>query len=128
TDGAGGLSKAIDASWPKSLRIRWWFHKMQNLEQKVPAQAGPAFKALVVDMRDAPARQKAEERRAQLVVQYQREFPAACRCLWDAAAASLNHLEVPPRQQHYVRTSNLAEPPLPAPPPPPPPLPPPPPP
>ena len=39
TDGAMGLTKAIDAMWPKSLRIRCWFHKMQNLQQKVPAPA-----------------------------------------------------------------------------------------
>src|SRR5215470_8707343 len=46
TDGAAGLTKALDAVWPKSLRIRCWFHKRQNLEQQVPTQAGPAFKAL----------------------------------------------------------------------------------
>lgn len=109
TDGAVGLTKAIDATWPKSLRIRCWFHKMQNLQQKVPAQAWPEFKALVVDMRDAPSREKAEERRDQIVAQYQRDFPEACRCLLDDADASLNHLEVPQRHQQYVRTSNLVE-------------------
>jgi putative transposase len=39
TDGAIGLTQAIDAVWPKSLRIRCWFHKMQNFQQKVSAQA-----------------------------------------------------------------------------------------
>ncbi len=67
TDGAVGLTKAVDAMWPKSLRIRCWCHKMQNLQQKVPALAWPEFKAVVVDMRDAPSREKAEERRAALV-------------------------------------------------------------
>jgi len=109
TDGALGLTKAIDAMWPKSLRIRCWWHKMKNLQQKVPDQAWPAFKALVVDMRDAPSRKKAEERRDQIVALYQREFPEACRCLLEDAEASLNHLEVPQRHQQYVRTSNLAE-------------------
>ena len=82
---------------------------MKNLQQKVPDQAWPAFKALVVDMRDAPSRKKAEERRDQIVMLYQHEFPEACRCLLDDAEASLNHLEVPQRHQQYVRTSNLAE-------------------
>jgi len=109
TDGALGLTKAIDAMWPKSLRIRCWWHKMKNLQQKVPDQAWPAFKTLVVDMRDAPSRKKAEERRDQIVTLYQHEFPEACRCLLDDAEASLNHLEVPQRHQQYVRTSNLAE-------------------
>jgi putative transposase len=109
TDGAAGLTKALDARWPQSLRIRCWFHKRQNRQQKVPALAWPAFKALVVDRREAPTRKKAEERRDQIVAQYQREFPEAWRCLLDDAEASLNHLEVPQRHQQYVRTSNLAE-------------------
>jgi putative transposase len=109
TDGAVGLTKAIDAIWPKSLRIRCWFHKMQNLQQKVPPQAWPEFKALVADMRDAPSVAEAERRRQELVKRYQLDFPEACRCLLDDAKASLNHLHVPPRHQQYVRTSNLAE-------------------
>jgi len=109
TDGAAGLTKAVDTMWPKSLRIRCWFHKMQNLQQKVPAQAWPEFKALVVDMRDAPTVEAAQKRREAIVDRYQREFPEACRCLLDDAEASLNQLFVPQRHQQYVRTSNLAE-------------------
>src|SRR5215470_6200694 len=109
TDGAPGLTKAIDAIWPKALRIRCWFHKMQNLQQKVPPQAWPEFKTLVADMRDAPTVPEAERRRQLIVNRYQRDFPEACRCLLDDAEANLNHLYVPQRHQQYVRTSNLAE-------------------
>jgi putative transposase len=109
TDGAAGLTKALDAIWPKALRIRCWFHKMQNLQQKIPPQAWPEFKQLVVDMRDAPSVAEAERRRQLLVNRYQRDFPEACRCLLDDADASLNHLYVPQRHQQFVRTSNLAE-------------------
>ena len=109
TDGAIGLTQAIDAVWPKSLRIRCGFHKMQNFQQKVPVQAWPEVKALLVDMRDAPSREKAEKRRAAIVERYQREFPELCRGLLDDADASLNHLAVPQRHQQYVRTSNLVE-------------------
>jgi putative transposase len=108
-DGAPGLTKAIDAIWPKAWRIRGWFPKMQNLQQKVPPQAWPECKALVVEMRDAPSVAEAERRRPGIVTRYQRDFPAACRCLLEDAEASLNHLYVPQRQQQYVRTSNLAE-------------------
>jgi putative transposase len=109
TDGALGLTKAIDTMWPTALRIRCWFHKMQNLQQKVPTQAWPEVKALLTDMRDAPTREKAEDRRDAIVERYQQEFPEFCRCLLDDAAASLNHLAVPQRHQQYVRTSNLVE-------------------
>ncbi len=109
TDGAPGLTKAIDAMWPQALRIRCWFHKMRNLQQKVPAAAWPAFKRLVVDMRDAPSVDAAQSRRQAILDRYQRDFPEACRCLLDDAEASLNHLHLPHRHQQYVRTSNLAE-------------------
>jgi transposase-like protein len=82
---------------------------MQNLPQKVPRPAWPEFKALSVDMRDAPTREKAEERRDAILERYPREFPEACRCLVDEAEARLNHLAVPQRHHHYVRTSNLVE-------------------
>ncbi len=109
TAGALGLTKAIAARWPQSLRIRGWLHTRQNLQHKVPAHLWPEVKALLVDMRDAPTPQKAEKRREAIVAQYQRELPEACRCLLDDAAASLNHLVVPQRHQPYVRTANLVE-------------------
>jgi putative ABC transport system substrate-binding protein len=43
-----------EARWPRALRIRGWFHKMQNLHQKVPPQAWPAFKALIADHARCP--------------------------------------------------------------------------
>ena len=107
TAGAVGLTRAIEARWPKSLRRRGWFHQRPTLPQKVPALAWPAFKAWVVDLRAAPTREKAQERRAQIVERSQREFPAAWRCLRDEAEASLNPLTAPQRHQQYVRTSNL---------------------
>ena len=108
-DGAVGRTKAVDAIWPRSLRIRCWLHNMQNLQQKVPPPAWPEFKALVIDMRDAPTVTAAEHRRQAIVSRYQRDFPAVCRCLLEDAQASLNQLSVPPRHQQYVRTSKLAE-------------------
>jgi transposase-like protein len=103
------LTQAIDAVWPKSLRVRCWFHKRQTLQQKVPAQAWPEVNALLVDRREAPSREKAEKRRDASVEQDQREFPELCRCLLADAEAGLPHLEVPQRHQQYVRTANLVE-------------------
>ena len=61
------MTKAIDAIWPKAWRIRCGLHTRQNLQQKVPPQAWPEFKALVIDMREAPTVAEAERRR-QLIV------------------------------------------------------------
>lgn len=67
TDGAAGLTKASDAIWPKARRSRGWFPQMQNLPQKVPPQAWREFKALGIDLRDAPTLMAAEQRRQALV-------------------------------------------------------------
>jgi putative transposase len=109
TDGAPGLIKAIEEVWPRSKRIRCWFHKMQNLMQKVPDEIWPEFKAMLQDMRDAPTKQQAEKRYLEILDSYQRELPEACRCLSDDVEASLNHLHVPLRHRAYVRTTNLIE-------------------
>jgi len=109
TDGAPGLIQAVEAMWPRSLRMRCWFHTMQNLHQKVPPQAGPAFKVLVADMRDAPTLEEGQRRLQHLLGPYQDTFPEAWRGLEEGPEASLNHLKVPARHRQYVRTSNLAE-------------------
>jgi transposase-like protein len=36
TEGAPGVIEAIEAMWPRSLRMRCWLHKRPNLHEKVP--------------------------------------------------------------------------------------------
>lgn len=107
--GAAGLTNASDALWPKARRLRCGLHKMQNLQQKVPPQAWPEFKALVIDRRAAPTVRAAEQRRQAIVSRSPRDLPEACRCLRDEAEASLKHLSVPQRPQPYVRPAHRAE-------------------
>lgn len=109
TDGAPGLIAAIEAHWPQSVRIRCWFHKMQNLQAKVPADAWPGFKSMLIDMRDAPTIEQAHKRMDAILQKYRDEFPEACRCLEDDSAALCNHITVPARHRQYVRTTNLIE-------------------
>lgn len=99
TAGAVGLTTASETIWPKALRLRGWFHTLQNLQPKVPPQAWPEFKTLVADRRAAPTVPEAERRRQLIVTRSQRDFPAAWRCLLDEAAASLTPLYVPHRPQ-----------------------------
>jgi transposase-like protein len=109
TDGALGLISAVETAWPHSKRIRCWFHKMQNLQDKVPPDAWPSFKAQVIDVRDAATKEEAQRRFNELVKSKERELPEACRCLKDDLDASLNHLIVPLRHRVMVRTTNYVE-------------------
>ena len=109
TDGATGATAAVDKVFERSLRIRCWFHKMQNLQNKVPPAAWPEFKAMVCEVRDAASVEQARARVTDILTNYQAEFPSACRCLEDDLDASLNHLRVLRRHQPFVRTTNLLE-------------------
>jgi putative transposase len=109
TDGAPGVVKAVEALWPSSWRIRCWFHKMQNLQGKVPPQAWPAFKQQVQDVRDAPTVDEGRARLTRLIATHEGPLPEACRCLRDDAEASLSHLKVLERHRPLVRTTNLVE-------------------
>lgn len=109
SDGAPGMCIAIKQVFPRSLRLRCWFHKMQNLEQKVPPAAWPEFKQMVVAVRDASSVEVARHHVVELCQRYEHELPSACACLLDDLDASLNHLRVLQRHQPYVRTTNLLE-------------------
>jgi hypothetical protein len=36
SDGAPGLIKAVEAVFPRSLRVRCWFHRLANVRSKLP--------------------------------------------------------------------------------------------
>ena len=64
---------------------------------------------MVADVRDASNGEQARKRVREIIAKYEKEFPAACRCLEDDLDASLNHLQVIRRHQPLVRTTNLVE-------------------
>jgi transposase-like protein len=109
TDGAPGLIKAVEAMWPESERIRCWFHKMQNVLEKVPDEMRQTIKRLLMDVRDAPDHETGAKRAAALIDQYQRELPSAMACLAEDLEATLAHLKLPSLHQKMIRTTNLCE-------------------
>ncbi len=109
SDGAPGVIKAIDALWPKSLRIRCWFHKMQNIVAKLPADAVEAVKAAIRTIRDAVTFEDGERAATLVIARYERAYPSAMACLTDDLVASLNHLHFPHRLRKVIRTTNLLE-------------------
>lgn len=109
TDGAPGLIKAVEAMWPESERIRCWFHKMQNILDKVPDEMREPIKRLLQDVRDAPDHQTGMNRAKALIERYERELPSAMACLGEDLEASLAHLKLPSLHQKMIRTTNLCE-------------------
>lgn len=109
SDGAPGLLRAITETWPKSLRIRCWVHKMRNVLDKVPDRVRAELKAHLVTVRDAPTYGAGKHAAAAVQLCFRREYPAAMASLADDLEASLAHLRLPVAHHQHVRTTNLIE-------------------
>jgi len=109
SDGAPGLLRAIKETWPKSLRIRYWVHRMRNVLDKVPDAARAEVKAHLVAIRDAPTYEIGRQTVLAVLVRFGRVYPTAMASLRDDLAASLAHLRLPVAHHKYVRTTNLIE-------------------
>jgi putative transposase len=109
TDGAPGLIKAVEAMWPKSLRIRCWAHKARNILDKVPDDARPELKAFLQTIREAPTLEAGRLAAQQVIERYKKLYPSAMQSLEDDLEASLAHLQVPVAHRKFVRTTNLIE-------------------
>ena len=108
-DGAPGLINAIDQVFPRSLRIRCWYHKLGNINSKLPEEAKPEVLAHIRAVRDAPTYEAGQQAAAGVLERFGELYPSATRCFADDLEACLNHLQVPVRHRIHVRTTNLLE-------------------
>ena len=88
-DGAPGLLNALETVWPKSLRIRCWFHWLGNIRAKLPEHAAAVVMAHVRAIRDAATLDAARATADRVINTFSREFPAAMACLADDLDALL---------------------------------------
>jgi putative transposase len=109
SDGAPGLVKAIHVCFPASIRIRCWFHRLANIQTKLPDDAASEVMAHVYAVRDAPTLDAARVAADRLANTFGQQFPAAVTCFADDLDALLAIHRVPVRHRIRVRTTNLAE-------------------
>lgn len=109
SDGAVGLIKAIQAVFPKSLRLRCWFHRMENFSAKVPDEVWPEVKAELVMIRDAASYEQGKQLARDFIARHRSTYPSLTKAFEDDLDALLNHLKLPINHRKSVRTDNLAE-------------------
>jgi putative transposase len=109
SDGAPGLVSAIEGVFPKSLRIRCWYHKLGNIRSKLPQEGAEEVLAHARAVRDAPTFEAGEAQAASLIESFGSVYPAAVKSFADDLEASLAHLRLPVRHRINVRTTNLLE-------------------
>lgn len=109
SDGAPGCIKAIEAMFPKSLRIRCWFHRMKNFSVKVPPVAWPELKAEIQEIRDASSYKQGKKLAESFIERRRREYPSLVVAFTEDLEALLAPLKLPVRHRKTVRTTNLIE-------------------
>lgn len=109
SDGAPGLIKAIESVFPKSIRSRCWFHRMENFHAKVPDETWPEVKAELVMIRDAASYEQGKQLAREFVARHNAPHPSLIKAFEDDLDALLNHLKLPINHRKSVRTVNLAE-------------------
>lgn len=72
TDGAPGLTRAVEEIFPRSLRQRCIGHKVRNLEAKVPAELWREVKARALAAYQAASPMLAEPAREEFVKRFER--------------------------------------------------------
>lgn len=109
TDGAPGLTRAVEAIWPEAERIRCWKHKMDNVLAKVPDAVRPELKSYLEAVRDAPDYEHGKLVARQVLERFGRDYPSAMKSFADDLEASLAHLKLPVVHRKSIRTTNLVE-------------------
>lgn len=100
SDGAPGLLNAIAKVFPKSLRIRCWYHKLSNIRSKLPADGAEEVLAHVRAVRDAPTLEAGEQAAAPVIERFSDRYPAAMACFSDDLEASLSAPQTPGATSH----------------------------
>jgi len=109
TDGAPGLIRAVKECFPHSLRVRCWFHKMQNILAKLPQSAFEEVRAHLRAVRDAPTHEAGQQAAKEALLKFSALYPSAMKSFEDDLEASLAHLKLPADHRVNCRTTNLVE-------------------
>jgi putative transposase len=111
SDGAPGLTKAVEALWPRAERQRCTVHKVRNLIAKVPTAHQQRVRARYWQALDGALDREDGERRLLALAQAlaNEGFESAATCLRDDLEALCVHLRYPLKHRRRWRSTNLLE-------------------
>jgi transposase-like protein len=109
TDGAPGLTRAVEEVFPQSLRQRCLAHKLRNRGAKVPEERWPEVKAHALAAYQALSPLAARAAAEEFCRRYAPEFPRAVACFEDDFEACIAPLRLPIAHRKAIRTTNLLE-------------------
>lgn len=109
TDGAAGLTAAVDMVYPRVPRQRCWAHKLRNVAAKLPRKHQEACLREAKAIYLAETTREAGKRFREWAKEWRDLAPAAVRCLEQDLEELLAFFGVPQRDWRKVRTTNAIE-------------------
>ena len=117
SDGAAGLVGAIETNMASALRQRCLVHRARNVLAKVPAEHSDELKTAFWEIFNLPedieagdtAVNAAQANIDAFARRYEREFPAAVKCLLTDRRALTAYLRFPAEHWKRIRHTNLIE-------------------
>lgn len=109
SDGAPGLTAALEEVFPEALRQRCLAHKVRNVTQKVSLADQAQVKADVQSAYYASSQEVARLVADAVVKKWQSTYPSAMASFLEDFEACIAYLRCPPDHHKYIRTTNLAE-------------------
>lgn len=109
SDGAPGLTAALEETFPEALRQRCLVHKLRNVTNKVSVADLPQVKADVHSAYYASSPEVARLVADAVVKKWQPMYPSAMASFLDDFEACIAYLRCPADHHKYIRTTNLAE-------------------
>ncbi len=109
SDGAPGLTAALEEVFPEALRQRCLVHKTRNVTQKVSEADLPEVKADILSAYYASRQEVARLVADAVVKKWQPLYPSAMASFVDDFEACIAYLRCPPAHHKFIRTANLAE-------------------
>ena len=117
SDGAGGLTGAVETQMGSALRQRCLIHRARNVLAKVPAERQREIKAAFWGIFEMPGSAEPADRAVRAAQanidafarRWGHEFPAAARCVLDDRHAHAAYLRFPAEHHKRIRHTNLIE-------------------
>lgn len=109
SDGAKGLTSAIERCFPLSYRGRCLAHKMRNLLACAPKTQVSVIKPLLKEIFYAPSHDKALEHAKTFTKDYGNTYTNLVKTLNDDLEACVTHLRFPAQHHRFIRTTHQIE-------------------
>lgn len=109
SDGAPGLTKAIDDCFPESMRQRCIAHKLRNISNKLNDQGQEELMPLIRNVYYSTSEKVAKLSATEIINEYSSTYPAAIKCFQEDLDCCINFLKFPKGHQQFIRTTNLLE-------------------